>query len=195
MDGDSIARLIEQVKQGSADESSQELFDRYFGRLVALARAKLRSSGAVWHDEEDVALSAMKSFLVRARAGNFPNLNDADELWPLLVTITLRKVYNARRHQFADRRDLRRQRSLDDDLSNNLNQQVADQVVQLGNELLESLVDEKLRRIAQMKLEGYTNAEIAEKIGRSVKTVEWKLRLIRTQLTRSIAADDDSPAS
>ena len=44
---------------------------------------------------------------------------------------------------------------------------------------LAALDEEFLREVAMYKLEGYTNEEIAEKISRSVKTVERKLALIR----------------
>ena len=45
--------------------------------------------------------------------------------------------------------------------------------------LLNGLEDESLRSIAIWKMEGYTNAEIAERLGRSLRTVANKLKLIR----------------
>ncbi len=45
--------------------------------------------------------------------------------------------------------------------------------------LLLLLADDELRRIALLKLEGYTNEELAQRIGRSIPTVERRLRLIR----------------
>jgi DNA-binding NarL/FixJ family response regulator len=44
--------------------------------------------------------------------------------------------------------------------------------------LLERL-DESLRPIARMKLEGYTNTEISAKLGVVERTVERRLNLIR----------------
>ena len=49
----------------------------------------------------------------------------------------------------------------------------------MGIGRLLGMLDDKHRPIAQWKLEGYTNAEIAERIGRSVPTVELRLRMIR----------------
>ncbi len=40
-------------------------------------------------------------------------------------------------------------------------------------------LDGELRQIAVWKMEGYTNGEIADKIGRSEPTVERRLRRIR----------------
>ena len=42
------------------------------------------------------------------------------------------------------------------------------------------LLDDDQRAIADAKLEGLTNPEIAERINRSLRTVERKLRVIRS---------------
>ena len=48
-----------------------------------------------------------------------------------------------------------------------------------AEELLRALGEEELQRIAQLALEGFTNAEIGSAIGKSVAAVERKLRRIR----------------
>ena len=48
-------------------------------------------------------------------------------------------------------------------------------------EMLLGLLSKDLRQIALLKVEGYTNSEIAEKTGRSVATVERRLKLIRDE--------------
>jgi RNA polymerase sigma factor (sigma-70 family) len=45
--------------------------------------------------------------------------------------------------------------------------------------LLERLEDPELEALATAKLEGYTNEEIAQRLGCSVRTIERRLRLIR----------------
>lgn len=45
--------------------------------------------------------------------------------------------------------------------------------------LLGLLADDELRQIALLKLEGWTNEEIANRINRSLPTCERRLRLIR----------------
>ena len=55
-------------------------------------------------------------------------------------------------------------------------------VVQAAEEcrrLLAQLEDEPLRQVALWKVEGFTNEEIAAKLGRSLPTVERKLARIR----------------
>src|ERR1043165_1882401 len=88
MNGDgSITRWIGQLKAGDP-VAAQLLWERYFRRLVGLARKKLDGAPRRMADEEDVALSAFDSFCRGAEHGRFPRLEDRDDLWRLLVVIT-----------------------------------------------------------------------------------------------------------
>src|SRR5262249_38978130 len=89
--GGSVSRLIDGLVVGDA-AAVQALWERYFRRLVGLARKKLQSAPRRLEDEEDVALSAFASFCRAAEAGRFPQLLDREGLWRLLVVITVRKV-------------------------------------------------------------------------------------------------------
>ena len=53
------------------------------------------------------------------------------------------------------------------------------------SELLGALSDDTQRHIATWKLEGYSNEEIAKKLGCSLRSVERKLALIRQKWTES----------
>ena len=79
----SISRMIGLLKSGDRDAACQ-LWGRYFQRLVELARVHLRSMPRRAIDEEDVAVSVFDSFFRRAEGGQFPRLNDRDDLWQLL---------------------------------------------------------------------------------------------------------------
>jgi hypothetical protein len=57
----SITAWIQQLKEGDRG-AMQHLWERYFERLVTLARDKLQGLPCHMVDEEDVALSALKSF-------------------------------------------------------------------------------------------------------------------------------------
>jgi DNA-directed RNA polymerase specialized sigma24 family protein len=59
---------------------------------------------------------------------------------------------------------------------------LAAQVVEEYQRLLGGLGDAALRSVAVWKLEGYTNKEIAGRLGCSEPTVERRLRLIRKML-------------
>src|SRR5688572_21159617 len=82
---------LQQCKGGDPD-AVQELWQRYFAKLVGLARKHLHGAARQGRDEEDVALSAFKSFCQGAGAGRFPRLDDRHDLWQVLVMITRRKA-------------------------------------------------------------------------------------------------------
>ncbi len=60
---------------------------------------------------------------------------------------------------------------------------------------MRGLNSEELARLAEWKLEGFTNDEIAAKCGRTTRTVERKLNLIRKILVHELAADDRASAT
>jgi DNA-directed RNA polymerase specialized sigma24 family protein len=173
----------------------QKLWECYFGRLVRLARKKLGGGRRQAADEEDVALSAFDSFCRGAGRGRFPQLRDRHNLWALLVLIAARKSADLLRHEGRKKRGggaVRGESALAAPDGSSAPapglEQVADRAptpefaAQLAEEfqrLLGKLSDE-LRSVALWKLEGYTSAEIAAKLGCVEGTVERKLRVIRT---------------
>src|SRR5262249_14630482 len=90
--GGSVTRWIVALRGGEADEAARRLWDRYFDRLVSLARARLRTAPRGPDDEEDAALSAFESLCRGVAQGRFGRLGNRDELWRLLATITARKA-------------------------------------------------------------------------------------------------------
>ncbi len=174
-----ITKWIRVTKGGGEEAAEQGIWETYFSKLMQLAQKKLRNAPPTWEDEEDVAISVMRSFFRRHREGQFPDLKDRTELWPLLVTTTIWKANKLRKRQFAGKRDVRRNKSLEVLAENEPTAELAAQVITESQELLAFLKDEKLRSVAALKLEGLTNAEIAREINRSEKTVEWRLRQVR----------------
>src|SRR5262245_59300131 len=104
---DSVTRLIVQLKAGQ-ETGVNRLWDRYYHRLVGLARAKLPANCRRGADEEDVALSAFASFCRGVDAGRFPKLDDRDNLWRVLLTIVVRKASRLRRYEHCGKRDVGR---------------------------------------------------------------------------------------
>src|SRR5262245_63073334 len=100
----SVTHWLNQFKAGDA-AAAQRLWERYFGRLVGLARAKLGQHVGRMIDEEDVALSAFASFSRGVEAGKFPRLDDRDNLWRLLVVITARKAIDHIHFERQQKRD------------------------------------------------------------------------------------------
>src|SRR5262249_46407267 len=99
----SVTRWIGDLKGGDSD-AARELWRRYFETLVRFARARLLNTSRAVEDEEDVALSAFDSFCAAAAGGRFPQLEDRNDLWRLLVTITARKAADLAERQQAQKR-------------------------------------------------------------------------------------------
>ena len=180
MSAGSVTNWLQALQVGDP-EAAQKLWERYFQRLVSLARSRLRGAPRRAEDEEDVALSAFDSFCRGARQGRFPRLADRNDLWRLLVVITARKACDLRQ------RAGRPHGPAADPLGDAIEQVVgteptpefAAQVAEEYRRLLDKLGDDELRCIAVWKMEGHTNEEVAAKLGCSPPTVERRLRLIR----------------
>jgi DNA-directed RNA polymerase specialized sigma24 family protein len=144
-----------------------------------------------------VASSALASFYQGIKEGRYPQLADRDDLWRLLFTITIRKAKNLVRDERRKKRGggtVRGDSALrgpdDSDttepLLNNVPSKDPDPVtITIAIEGLRLLIGRlgagELRQIALWKLEGYTNEEIAHKLGCAVRTVERKLLVLRDQ--------------
>lgn len=190
----SVSRVIRRFHEGDP-AAFEDLWGRFFARLVAVARRQLPRRGPAGADEEDVALSAFKSFHRRARRGDFPRLGDRDDLWVQLVTLTRQKAIDLRRREQAQKRggdrvvreadldgpgDPDREAGLAGLAGRDPDPAFAALMAEQCRLRLEQLGDETLRQVALAKLGLATHQEIAERFGRSLSWVNRKLDLIRS---------------
>jgi DNA-directed RNA polymerase specialized sigma24 family protein len=197
---DDVTRWIRQLAEGD-QAAAQNIWSRYYAQLVRLARRKLRADQRRMADEEDVALSAFNSFYQGVVAGRFPKLDDRQDLWKLLVTITARKAasYARREHRqkrgggqvrgesvFVGAASSRRVGDINAVAGAEPTPEFAALVAEECRRLLDCLDSESLRQIALMKLEGHNTLEIAQKLDCARETVQRKLRRIRRVWTREI---------
>ena len=120
-----------------------------------------------------MALSAFESFYQRAEGGQFPQLNDRDDLWQLLVVVTVRKAIDLVRHEGRPTRGSGRVLvlselvgpGLEEVLDPELTPELAVQMAEECRRLYGRLGDDTLCAVARWKMEGHTNAEIAAKLG------------------------------
>jgi RNA polymerase sigma factor (sigma-70 family) len=177
----SVTEWLEQLKAGDRD-AAEKLWQRYFGSLVQVARRKLRRLPRLPRDEEDVALSALMSLFDGTAQGRFPKLHDRSGLWPLLITITARKAAKVLRHEHCPTRGGGRVidtgQPLDQLIGRAPTPDFIAEVAEEYRRLMERLGDDTLRSLAALKMEGYGNSEIAQKLGCSRVTVQRRLRLI-----------------
>jgi DNA-directed RNA polymerase specialized sigma24 family protein len=196
---ESVTRWLESLRGGSP-AAAQRLWGRYMEQLVRLASARLGGSPRRAADEEDVALVAFEGFLEGMRDGRFPRVEDRDDLWQVLVMLTERRAVDQIRRLSTGRRGggmvlgetafLRRE-----------DPSAAEQgIAQVGGDepepafaalfadevadLLRCLEDDSLRAVANARLRGHSNEEIAAREGKSLRTIERKLQLIRRSWER-----------
>jgi DNA-directed RNA polymerase specialized sigma24 family protein len=185
----SVTHWLGLLKAGDAT-AAQKLWERYFQRLVALARQKLWGQRPRSADEEDVALSAFDSFCRGAEKGRFPHLDDRDNLWRLLMVLTGRKALHLLRDEGRQKRRgrpaaaSRADRETEDSILEQITGReptplFAAQVAEECQRLLRRLDDRELESVAVWKMEGFTNEEIAAKLDCAPRTIERKLRIIR----------------
>jgi len=197
----SITGWIAGMKAGDL-AAAQPLWERYFARMVDLAQARLRATRRLdaGSDEEDAALSAFESLCVGLAKGRFPQLADRDDLWGLLVVITTRKVQAQARRRLRQKRgggqvrpasDLAGPASDDEDdndllaraVSSEPTPEFAAMVAEEYRRLLDSLGDDVLRKVAVLRMEGFTTDAIAGQLGCARRTVARQLALIRQILS------------
>jgi RNA polymerase sigma factor (sigma-70 family) len=184
----SVTYWLDRLRAGDP-AAAQPLWERYFGELVRLTRQRLRGQARRVADEEDVVLSAFDTFCRRAAEGRFPRVEDRDSLWRLLLVITARKAAHFVRDQRRQKRGgealpdspaLAREPELGEILGREPTPEFAAQAAEECRRLLDRLGDDELRAVALWRMEGHTTEEIAERLGYVPRTVERKLRLIRT---------------
>jgi len=195
----SITEWIAGMKGGD-EKSLQRLWERYFDRLIQLARKKIGNSPKACADEQDLVNSVFYSLYRGAEAGRFANLSNRDDLWWLLIAITKKKAADHYRRETARKRGggqviqasvLEERAGSGAFLFNQiLGREPAPEVVveldETFGRLLGVLKDDTLRNVALWRMEGYSLQEMADRLGVGVRTVERKLKLIRTVWEREL---------
>lgn len=197
MTGDSFENLLGRLRHGDED-AARQTFQLYARRLIGLAHVHLDGRIRQKVDAEDVVQSVFKSFFVRLGQGRF-ELASWDNLWSLLVVITLRKCGHKARDLYRQRQDLRKEACLqlfdgDSDASwQAMAKGPSPSDAAILAETVEQILGglkERERRIVELHLQGFEIAEIQAEVQRSEYTVRDVLSRVRKRLERQ--RDDDA---
>jgi RNA polymerase sigma factor (sigma-70 family) len=198
-DAESTETWLGKLREGD-QRAAQKLWERYYRQLLSVARTKLTAASRRVADEEDVVLSAIYCFCRAAAQGRFPDLADSDDIWRLLMHITAQKICDHQRRAFREKRgggrvrgesaliqagDENESAALEQIIGNEPSPDLVVQWAESLRNLLARLDDPTLQEVAILKLQGYTNQEIAEHLDCGVRTVERKLRGIRLIWSRA----------
>lgn len=188
-----ITLWIDQLDQ-EAPDAFEKIWQHFYQRLVEHSARSLKAAPRRESDEEDVAVSAMHSLYRGVQAGRFPVLRNRDDLWKVLLTITGAKAKKQIRRLMTQKRGggevrgesvfLMKDDGASGGLANFADAEPTPEFAELVSieceERLDQLDDDVLRQIAVLKLQGYSNEEIATEIPCAVRSVERKLARIRT---------------
>jgi RNA polymerase sigma factor (sigma-70 family) len=190
---ESVTQWITALRAGD-EEAARQLWLRYFEKIADLARYRFQGSPRRVADEEDIALSVFQYLCEGAQRGDWGQLNDRDQLWRLLVTVTIHKVIDQRRQDNSQKRGGGKVRGgsvflggADDSSEQGFDGVTGDdsapdflaQVAEQHDRLLDQLQDETLRSIVLWKVEGMNNEEIAARLGITSRSVRRKVERIR----------------
>ena len=179
-----LASLLEKVNEG--DSVAQDmLYHRYAQNLISLASKRISTIFNAKVEPEDIVQSVFRSFFVRHQADTV-QFESWNELWSFLVCVTVRKCSEQTRKMLAEKRNVNRELALDDKTTGfGTSPEPTPQQVLIFEETLQALIEpltDSQRDIVRMRLEGYTNSEISEKLGRTERTIYRSLTTLRERM-------------
>jgi RNA polymerase sigma-70 factor (ECF subfamily) len=186
---DSFTEVMARLKAGD-EAAAREVFQRFVGKLIRLARSQFDAVLRRKVDPEDVVQSAYKSFFLRYGAGKL-EVHDWGNLWGLLTMITLRKCFDQVEYHRAECRDVQREAAAQPGTAAATpwweaaaREPTPDQAAVLTETVEQFLRDlgAEERPILEMSLQGYTAREISQQLGRAERSVRRRREQIRRRL-------------
>lgn len=187
-------KLLARWRQDGDQDAASELFVRYAGRLIALARSRLSPKLARRVDAEDVVQSVCRTFFVRVRDGRL-DIQPGSDLWQLLAGITMHKLFDTVDRHTAAKRSIHQETGdahRDGDRHAALELAAAAptpaQIAAVADERERALqqLSPLHRRMVELRLEEYTQAEIAARTQRSERMVRLVLSEFGERLQRRL---------
>jgi RNA polymerase sigma-70 factor (ECF subfamily) len=171
--------------RGGNQEAATQLYLRYAQRLRNLARAECSPDLGPRFDIDDIVQSVFGSFFRGASKGDY-DVPAGDELWKLFLVIALNKIRAKGAFHRAAKRDIRRTVGGADAANAMEAALAAEGGEERFLELVVTDVLEKLprqhRTMVELRMEGFGIKDIAEKTGRSKRSVERVLQEARKKL-------------
>jgi RNA polymerase sigma-70 factor, ECF subfamily len=177
--------LAERLRGGDP-QAAEELFARYARHLTCLAEQHLSRKLAARLEGADVVQSVFRTFFRRSAAGEF-RIGSSDELWRLLVQITLQKARAKARHHTAAVRDVTAEEPgggaavLAEAVAHEPGPAEAAALVDQIEGMLHGLPP-LYGDLLRLRLEGWSASDAAARLGVSRRTVHRALQLLRQRL-------------
>ena len=182
--GGSDGSLVRRFRAGDEDAATN-LYKRYAERLHRLAQRNTALDLNRRFDAEDVVQSVFRTFFRRVQTG-FYDLPAGDELWRLLLVISLNKIRTLAVYHRAQKRDVGATIAPDSELLSQLADKNADNLALASLKMVIGDVLSDLPEVQQQmivrRIDGCQVEEIAAETGRSKRTVERVLQEFRERL-------------
>lgn len=180
----SVTRWLQSLGEGN-QRSARLLWTFVKDRLLRLARNEIGRGRPIVYDEEDVANSVFGALCRGAEGGRYDEVANREELWRLLAVITVNKARTRARDANRAKRGgkVTQIEDANEFLEMIEGAELAPDVALACQEecerLLSMLEKDELKLVALLKVEGYTNEEIASQLGCSRRAIQRRLNLIR----------------
>jgi hypothetical protein len=182
----SVSYWLKELKTGDS-LAVEAIWYRYYQRVVELASRKMKVNPDRAVDGEDIAQLAMHRFCTNATLGCYPNLDDREQLWDLLVVFTLNRI---RKHLRACNRlkrsgqhsqvfEFSQLEVLQDLQTPEAPTIMADMVDAWLNRLDQEDPSGQLKQIAIWSMDGISGSDIARILKKRKSFVLHQIRLIR----------------
>jgi RNA polymerase sigma-70 factor (ECF subfamily) len=176
--------LVRRFRRGDQDAATA-LYLRYADRLTALADRRTGDDLKVRFDAEDVVQSVFRTFFRRVAGGAY-DVPEGDELWGLLLVVTLNKVRGLADKHRAARRAVGASTGGDATDAAATADGASLAVLKMTIDEFSQGLDPGHRAILELRVEGYEVAEIADRCGRTKRTVERVLQGLRESLRSQV---------
>ncbi len=192
----SVRDLLDRVRSGdsSAAEELVRTYEPEIRRAIRVRMTDARLRRLV--DSIDICQSVLAGFFVRTAAGQY-DIQTPEELLRLLVTMARNRIIDWARRQQADRRDSRREVSLEDDhgMVPVASNEPGPASVLVNRELLEQVrnrlsADEL--RLMEKRSEGVGWNEIAAETGEQANAVRMKLTRALDRVAAELGLEQSS---
>jgi RNA polymerase sigma-70 factor (ECF subfamily) len=196
----SFQNLMARLRTGD-NQAATRVFHRFADRLITVARGRLDQQIRQKVDPEDILQSVFRSFFTRCAAGQITDLASWDNLWGMLVVITMRKCGRQIDYFHAACRDVQREVSVQPATDSNADWEAeaaeptpleAAMLAETVEQLMASL-EPRQRQILSLSLQGLTVPEVSAQVGCTERTVYRALDRVKEWLEQ-LLPDEKDPA-
>jgi RNA polymerase sigma-70 factor (ECF subfamily) len=162
-------------------DTSELLYRRYCEQLVAIVKCRLPLDLAARIEAEDIVQSVFRRFIAHYENGGYV-VPEGSELWSLLFVMALNKIREECSYHRAARRSTRRVSAVDPvDVAGDSGEWNSLHLQMAIDELLSPLSADR-RAAVELRLAGHDVAGIADRVGRSKRTIERYLQDFRSRV-------------